>query len=104
MRAGGMMIAGVPGILIGRRTIRVHDDVRRDRQLDALRRDAAGAGRTEPQTADAQYQFLLNGSVHAMDRRRRRSTTPARIRASPRRTPPAARPKTTGRSSTTSSA
>jgi len=70
MRAGGMMIAGVPGILIGQTnkfafTTTSGEIDNSTLYVETLQAPAA----PEPQTADAQYQFLLNGTYKAMDRR-----------------------------------
>jgi len=70
MRAGGMMIAGVPGVLIGQTsrfaiTTTSGEIDNSSLYVETLQSPAA----PEPQAADAQYQFLLNGSYTPMDRR-----------------------------------
>ena len=70
MRAGGMMIAGVPGILIGQTnrfafTTTSGEIDNSTLYVETLEAPAA----PEPQSADAQYRFLLNGSYLPMDRR-----------------------------------
>ena len=70
MHAGGMMIAGVPGVLIGQTnkfafTTTSGEIDNSTLFVETLQSPAA----PEPQAADAQYQFLLNGSYASMDRR-----------------------------------
>src|SRR5262249_46824865 len=70
MRAGGMMIAGVPGILIGQTnrfafTTTSGEIDNSTLYVETLQSPAA----PEPQSAGAQYQFLLNGTYKPMDRR-----------------------------------
>jgi len=70
MRAGGMMIAGVPGVLIGQTTRFAFTTTSGEIDnstlyVETLQSPAA----PEPQAADAQYQFLLSGSYAPMDRR-----------------------------------
>jgi penicillin amidase len=70
MRAGGMMIAGVPGVLIGQTnrfafTTTSGEIDNSTLYVETLQAPAA----PEPQSADAQYQFLLNGAYQPMDRR-----------------------------------
>jgi len=70
MKAGGMMIAGVPGVLIGqtRRFAFTTTSGEIDNStlyVETLQAPAA----PEPQTEDAQYSFLLDGNYLPMDRR-----------------------------------
>ncbi len=70
MRAGGMMIAGVPGVLIGQTnrfafTTTSGEIDNSTLYVETLQSPAS----PEPQTADAQYAALLDGAYVPLDRR-----------------------------------
>lgn len=70
MQAGGMFIAGVPGVLIGQTdqfafTTTSGEIDNSTLYVETLKAPAA----PEPQAAGAQYEFLFQGTFHPMDRR-----------------------------------
>src|SRR5262245_38085011 len=70
LRSGGMMIAGVPGNLIGQTnhfawTTTSGEIDNSTLYVETLQEPAP----SEPQSVDGAYVFLLNGSYHPMDRR-----------------------------------
>jgi len=70
MKAGGMMIAGVPGILIGQTDRFAYTTTSGEIDNSTLYVETLQSpADPEPQTATAQYQFLLNGNYLPMDRR-----------------------------------
>ncbi|HYR97079.1 MAG TPA: penicillin acylase family protein [Candidatus Binatus sp.] len=70
MRAGGMMIAGVPGVLIGQTNRFAYTTTSGEIDNSTLYVETLEApADPEPQTATAQYRFLLDGSYLPMDRR-----------------------------------
>ncbi|HYY06036.1 MAG TPA: penicillin acylase family protein, partial [Candidatus Limnocylindria bacterium] len=70
MKAGGMMIAGVPGVLIGQTnrfawTTTSGEIDNSTLYVETLQEPVS----PEPQSADATYSFLLDGTYRPMDRR-----------------------------------
>jgi acyl-homoserine lactone acylase PvdQ len=70
MHTGGMMIAGVPGVLIGQTNRFAFTTTSGEIDNSTLYVETLQApADPEPQSATAQYRFLLNGSFLPMDRR-----------------------------------
>src|SRR5262249_50109275 len=68
--AGGMVIAGGPGVLIGQTSRFAFTTTSGEIDNSTLYVETlASPAAPEPQSADAQYQFLLNGAFVPMDRR-----------------------------------
>ena len=70
MKAGGMMIAGVPGVLIGQTTRFAFTTTSGEIDNSTLYVETLQAPAfPEPQSDSASYAFLLDGAYHPMDRR-----------------------------------
>jgi penicillin amidase len=70
MKAGGMMIAGVPGVLIGETTRFAFTTTSGEIDNSTLYVETLQAPAfPEPQSDSASYAFLLDGVYHPMDRR-----------------------------------
>ena len=69
-KAGGMFIAGVPGVLIGQTTRFAFTTTSGEIDNSTLYVETLQAPAfPEPQSDSASYAFLLDGSFHPMDRR-----------------------------------
>ena len=70
LKAGGMFIAGVPGVLIGQTTRFAYTTTSGEIDNSTLYIELLEAPAfPEPQSDSASYAFLLDGSFHPMDRR-----------------------------------
>ncbi|HZP40759.1 MAG TPA: penicillin acylase family protein [Candidatus Binatia bacterium] len=70
LQAGGMFIAGVPGVLIGQTSDFAFTTTSGEIDNSTLYVETLKAPAVpEPQSADAQYEFLFQGTFHPMDRR-----------------------------------
>src|SRR5262249_38886191 len=70
MKTGGMMIAGVPGVLIGQTTRFAFTTTSGEIDNSTLYVETlASPAFPEPQSDSASYAFLLDGTYHPMDRR-----------------------------------